>query len=425
MSKKHSSGISRRSLLTGLAASVVTTPLVSSLLAQVARAQKGKHPLRFVMMFTGNGQLPEQWLPTGGETNFKLSPALKPLAAHQDKLLLLRGLRGKDGHSGGMSESLTGWPARTGDGVAENGPSIDQFLAARYRGQTPLPSLELGVFPANEANDQISYSASGLPVPAIGSPRGAFDRIFGSTNANSESAMRMRSQQASVLDHNAKELQRIQGKLGQDARLLLDEELSLVRAKEKVLRRAFQPLACDQPLAPTSRLGLGATWKAQHDNLVGALRCGLTRVATLRAGGWGGIESGKYDEIGVPTGHHEAAHAGPGSHLLKINQFHAEQFSYLLSQLEKVREGDGSLLDSTVVIWMNELGLGDFNHHSRSDQHVVLAGGKRAGMRGGAFLDMKGADYQDFLFTLTQLMGATELTKFGDHGAKLLEGIFR
>jgi hypothetical protein len=402
----------------------VTTPFLTGLLTQISRAQRNKKTLRFVLMFTGNGQLPGHWLPKGGERDFKLSPVLQPLKSHRKKLLLLHGLQGKDGHSGGMSESLTGWPARTGDGVAEKGPSIDQFLAARFRGSTPLPSLELGVFPANEANDQTSYSASGLPVPAIGSPRGAFDRLFGVTNGNGPSAKRMRSQQASVLDHTAKELQSIHRQLGSEARLLLDEQLTLVRAKEKALAKPFVASPCDPPAAPTSRMGLKATWKAQHDNIVGAFRCGVTRVATLRAGGWGGIESGKYDEIGVSSGHHEAAHAGPGDHLLKINVFHAEQFAYLLSQLDSTAEGEGTMLDSTVAIWINELGLGDFNHHSRSDVHVVLAGGKRAGMRNGSFLKIPGTDYQDFLFSLIRLMGMSDVAKFGDHGSKVIAEMF-
>ncbi len=424
MSKKSDGRLSRRSLLTGLAASAVTTPFLTGLLAQISRAQGNRKTLRFVLMFTGNGQLPAHWLPKGGEKNFKLSPVLKPLEAHRKKLLLMHGLQGKDGHSGGMSESLTGWPDRTGDGVAEKGPSIDQFLAARFRGSTPLPSLELGVFPANEANDQTSYSASGLPVPAIGSPRGAFDRLFGVTNGNSPSAKRMRSQQASVLDHTAKELQSISRQLGSKARILLDEQLTLVREKEKALGRPFVARVCDPPSAPTSRMGLKATWKAQHDNIIGAFRCGVTRVATLRAGGWGGIESGKYDEIGVPTGHHEAAHAGPGAHLLKINVFHAEQFAYLLSKLDATKEGDGTMLDSTVAVWINELGLGDFNHHSRSDVHVVLAGGKRAGMRNGAFIKLGATDYHDFLFSLIRLMGLSDVTKFGDHGSKVIAQMF-
>jgi hypothetical protein len=236
--------------------------------------------------------------------------------------------------------------------------------------------------------------------------------------------MRMRSQQASVLDHTASEIQRINQQLGKEARVLLDEELTLLRAKETALAKPFEARVCDPPAAPTSQMGLKDSWKAQHDNIVAAFRCGVTRVATLRAGGWGGIESGKYDEIGVPTGHHQAAHAGPADHLLRINVFHAEQFAYLLRELDAVREGDGTMLDSTVAIWLNELGLGPFNHHTRSDLHVVLAGGKNAGMRNASYQDLRTTEYQDFLFSLIRLMGINDVKSFGDSGSKIIEPMF-
>lgn len=423
MSKKRQRGISRRSFLGGVAASAVVTPFLSGLLSRIASAGEGTSPLRFFLMFTGNGQDPSHWVPpSGGETDFTLAPVLQPLSAHRDKLLLLRGLHGQSGHSGGMSESLTGWPDMLGHGVAENGPSIDQLLAERWSASTPLSSVELGVFPSNSANGQISYAASGFPLPAIGSPRGAFDRIFGLTNAESSAALR--DQKLSVLDNVGQELQAINSKLTSEERIHLDEHLSLVRAKEEDLNRPFEPLVCDLPTTPGSGLGLEDTWKAQSDNIVGAFRCGVTRVATLRVGGWGGIESGKYDQIGISSGHHGAAHAGPADDLLAINRFHAEQFSYVLSQLDAVPEGDGTLLDCTVAIWMNELGLGGLNNHDRRDLPIVMAGGARAGLRNGAYFDLNDTDYQHYLFTLANLMGVTDLAKFGDHGTEVISQIF-
>ncbi len=423
MSSKHKSGITRRSVLGGLAASAVATPFLSGLLGRLARAAEGQSPLRFFIMFTGNGQSPEHWVPTGSATNFTLSPVLEPLAPHRDKLLLLHGLHGVSGHSGGMSESLTGWPDRLGGGVAEHGPSIDQLLAERWRSTSPLRSLELGVFPSNESQDQISYSASGLPIPAIGSPRGAFDKIFGLTNGETSGALR--AQQASILDSMGQEIEAINQHLGSEARTLLDEHLALVRAKEVDLSQPVEPLQCDLPAAPGGNLGLVDTWKAQHDNIILAFRCGVTRVASVRAGGWGGIQSGKYDEIGVSSGHHAAAHVGPSADLLAINRFHAEQFNYLLSGLAAVPEGDGSLLDNTVCIWLNELGLGALNNHGREDLNVVMAGGAGAGLRNGEFLHLGGTDYQHYLFTLAHLMGATDLNSFGDHGTQVLTQILR
>jgi hypothetical protein len=420
---RSKNSLSRRAILKGLAAGVVATPLLSSLLRSVSHAQEGQAPLRFFLMFTGNGQDPSHWLPTGSETDFSLSPVLEPLAPLQHKLLLAHGLAGTGGHSGGMSETTTGWPSTDGSGVPESGPSIDQLIADAWRGDAPLASLELGVVPANEASDQTSYSATGLPLPAIGSPMGGFQRIFDIANQSPEQAERRRALKGSVLDSVSSELEDLQAKLSVPSRVLLDEHLTLVREQELALLEPFVPLSCDLPDAPAGG-GLVATWKAQNDNVLAAFRCGATRVASLRAGGWGGIESGGYDEIGIGGGHHAIAHAGPHASLIAINRFHAEQLAYLVSQLDAVDEGDGTLLDNTVVVWVNELGLGTFNHHSRSDCHVVMVGGKNAGLKNGAFLNLGGADYQHFLFTLAQLLGLTQIAKVGHHGDTILPALF-
>lgn len=417
--------ISRRTLLRGLGGAALSVPLVSALTQRATLAQENGRPLRFFLMFTGNGQLPSHWVPpSAGETDFSFSPVLEPLAPLRDKLLLIHGLRGVKGHSGGMSETTTGWPSTNGDAIPTQGPSIDQLFGARWSRATPLPSLELGVFPANDLVDQTSYSSSGLPVPALGSSLGVFQRLFDVTNLDPAVAEGQRARQVHVLDHVAGDIRSIRERIGPAARALLEEHLSLVEAREASLMGPYVPIDCELPTAPGSGLGLAATWKAQHDNLIAAFRCDITRVATLRAGGWGGIEEGKYDEIGIPAGHHSAAHSGPADALLGINRFHAEQFLYLLEQLEAVPEGDGTLLDHTVAIWVNELGLGELNHHSRVDQQVVLAGGAKAGMRNGAYFDLGGVDYQHFLYSLTQLLGATDLDRFGHHGTDRIDALF-
>jgi hypothetical protein len=417
----------RRTLLRGVGASALAMPLVSGL-ARRSAAHADAPPLRFFLMFTGNGQLPEHWLPTGGETDFTLSPVLEPLLPLRDKLLLVHGMHGVGGHAGGMSETTTGRPSGAdGSGVPTGGPSIDQFFADRWRGQTPLPSLELGVMPAMDAYDQICYSDSGLPIPPIGSALGAFERVFSVTNEDPATAEQRRARERSILDVIATDLERIQAGLGASSRTLLDEHLELVREREQELLGPYEPVSCELPAMPGGGLGLADTWRSHNDTLVAALRCGVTRVATLRVGGWGGIESGGYDEIGIPGAHHAAAHGGtddPGGTLSSINRWHAEQLAYLLTALDAVDEANGTLLDNTVVVWVNELGLGPFNHHSRVDVHVVLAGGKNAGLAQGRFRNLGDADYQNFLLSLTHLLGETDVTTFGDHGTTVLDGLF-
>ncbi len=414
----------RRRFVGGIGASLLGLPFVTGSLGRVVRAQEGQSPLRLFVMFTGNGQLPEHWLPSGSESEFSLSPVLEPLSPLQDKLLLAHGMVGQNGHSGGMSETLTARPAPVdGNGVATGGPSIDQLFAETWRGQTPLASLELGVMPANEPSDQTFYSANGLPVPALGNPVGVFDKLTGAANLDPEQAAQLRAQQGSVLDSVTADLQSLEQRLPTSARTLLDEHLTLVRGREAELADPPPPVSCDFPGFPETSERLDVLWGAQHENALTALRCGITQVVALRAGGWGGIESGGYDTVGINAGHHDAAHGGsanPYEDLLAINRFHAEQFSTLGRALDAVPEGDGTLLDHTVMLWVNEFGLGEFNHHSRRDVHITLLGGARAGFKNGRFVELNDADYHDFLFTVAHSLGRTDLTSFGDRGTDVL-----
>jgi hypothetical protein len=344
----------------------------------------------------------------------------------RDKLLLLRGFRGDGSHSVGMSGVLTGRPSTNGDGIATGGPSIDQFFADAWHGNTPLHSLEVGVMPAIESHDQICYSASGLPIPPIGQSLGAFERVFAVTNEDPAVALLRRAQKASVLDVISKDLSALQGRLGAGTRRLLDEHLTLIREAETDLQQPFVPGQCELHDSPSTD-GLVATWDAHNDTIAAAFRCDATRVATMRVGGWGGIESGGYPEIGIEAGHHDAAHGGspdPYNDLLGINTFHGEQFGNLLRILDAVPEGNGTLLDSTVCIWVNEFGLGDFNHHGREDIHIVMAGGACAGMAQGVYRQLAGIDYAQFLYTLTHLLGETGTASFGDDGDTLVEQVF-
>ena len=417
--------MNRRNLLKGLGGAALCAPWVTSLLANSARATAGNAPLRFFVLFTGNGMHPDQWLPTGSETSWSPSPVLAPMDDLRAKLCLLRGFSDPSGHSVGMSGCLTGRPSTNGDGIATGGPSIDQFFADHWHGRTPLHSLETGVYPANAASDQITYSASGLPIPPIGQSLGAFDRVFAVTNEDPEIALRRRAQKASVLDGISRELTSLQGRLPTESRRLLDEHLTLIREQEQDLQAPFEPTFCELHEPPTTD-GLLETWDNHNQTIAAAFRCDATRVASMRIGGWGGIESGGYPEIGIDAAHHDAAHGGspdPYNDTLRINEFHAEQFASLMRTLDAIPEGNGTLLDNTVCLWVNEFGLGDFNHHSRADIHIVLGGGANAGMAQGVFREVNGP-YGDFLFSLTHLLGHPETTSFGDNGTSLVSALF-
>lgn len=412
--------VSRRRFLRGLGTTALAVPFLNGILQRISDAQEGEIPLRFYVMFTGNGHLPSHWTPTGSENDFTLSPVLEPLAPVQSKLLLARGLRGLGPHAEAVSGTLTGKPSSSG--IATGGPSIDQFIAAQWAGSTPVTSIELGVVPSNLPEDQTFYSPQGLPVPTIGSPVGVFGVLTGATNQDPATAQRILLERRSVLDSVSADIAALQGRLGGNSRVLLDEHLTLLRAQEKLLENPPPPVSCDMPGMPSASVDIRDMWKAQHDNIVTAFRCGITRVAGLRAGGQGGIESGYYDVVGVRQGHHSAAHGGgsdPSGDLIKINRFHAEQLSALAQALDAVPEGDGTLLDYSIILWVTEFGLGGINDHGREDVEITLVGGSKAGFKNGTFLQMKGTNDQHFLYTLAQI-AKPDVDKFGTSGTQVV-----
>lgn len=396
---------------------------VLGLLGNLVRAGGEPPPLRFFFMFTGNGHQSEHFVPSNpSETGFDFAPALAALEPHRADLMLVHGVTGPGSHHQGTSEALTGRPSEGIEAGATGGPSLDQLFADRFRSTTALPSLELGVEPANSLEDQITFSASGLPVPAIGSAAGGFNRLFGLANEDPEAAEARRARKRSVLDVIAGDLTKLQGELDAPTRALLDEHLDLVRAQEEDLQQPYVPVSCELGAAPAGD-GLVATFSGQMANTVNAFRCGITRVVTLRVGGYGGIEEGAYDEVGVNNGHHNAAHVGPASDLLGINGFHAEQFASLIEQLAAIPEGDGRVLDNSVLVWGMELGLGQYAH-DRNDMPFVIAGGKNAGLALGTYRDLGGRTYQDFLFSLVRVMGLDDVSSFGDAGTSVIEELW-
>ncbi len=414
--------LARRRFLQGAAAMGLGGTTLA-MLRNVARSGEGEFPLRFFFMFTGNGHLPDHFIPSNtSETNFSFASAVTPLEVHRDNLMLVHGVSGPGSHHQGTSEALTGRPSANIEAGATGGPSLDQLFAERFRDESALPSLELGVDPANSLEDQITYSAGGLPIPAIGSPSGAFDRLFTLANEDPAEAELRRARKRSVLDVIATDLTTLEGRLDASTRALLDEHLTLVRAQELDLEQPYVPVQCDLDGAP-SGTGLLATFQGHNANVANAFRCDITRVATMRVGGYGGIESGRYDEVGIANGHHNAAHVGPGADLAGINRFHAEQFADLVTRLAAIPEGDGTVLDNTVMVWGMELGIGDYTH-GRDDMPFVIAGGANAGLGLGRYLPLSGPSYQDFLFTMTHVMGLTDVTSFGDAGTTLIEELW-
>ncbi|WP_083457183.1 DUF1552 domain-containing protein [Sandaracinus amylolyticus] len=404
----------RRVFATGVAGAAISLPMLPSLLT---RAQPTTSPLRFVCIYTPNGQHPDQWLPTGGERDFVLSPVLAPLAPFRDRLLVMHGAQGSHNHQHGHAECLTGAPGAP-DSFVPTGPSLDQLLAARSSRETAIPSLELAAGTDSNAASVISYAPGALPVPPVVDPRHAFDRLFLVANGDPAVLERLRAQRRSVLDGVIGEFTALEASLSPAERRVLDAHLTALREQERRLAEPVMVDACELPPGPGAPSGgtfaMNDAVRHHADTIAAAFACDLTRVATLMVGPSGSIR--RYAWAGVDEDFHEIAHGNAVNaydKLLAINRWHGEMVAHLCARLDAIPEGDGTVLDHTIVFWTNELGLQPFGH-ARSSVPLVVAGGTNV-LRTGRLLDLGGAHYHDVLLTLARVLGL-ELDTFGTQG---------
>jgi hypothetical protein len=413
--------IDRRRFLVG-AGAALAIPFLPSLFRRELQAAPGTPPKRFVCLYSPNGQHIDSWLPQGTETSFAWSPVLQPLEKFASKVNVIHNLKGYSGHFDGHSECLTARPSGVENFFPSGGPSADQLLAQRLRSQTAIASLELGAGTQSNSSSIINYSAAALPIPNIGTPQGAFDRVWATVNVDPEEAARRQAQSKSVIDSVITDYQELQPQLAVAERRILDEHLTLLREKEKQLQAPVQVQQCDALVKPANQVfSFDQTVQHHMDILVSALACDVTRVGTLMMGPSGSTQ--RYPFAGVDEDSHEVAHgAVPDAYnkMLKINQWHASMLAYLLEKMEAVKEMDGStLLDNTVVFWTNELGLHQFTH-SKDNMGVVLAGGCGGFFKTGRLIDAQRAHYHDLLLTMIHAMGFNDVGSFGTDGNKVI-----
>jgi hypothetical protein len=435
--------LDRRTLLRGAAGTAIALPFLEIMGGRrpaLAQSKPGYTasgaPKRFIVWFTPNGTIPDAWTPAGGETDFTFSRILKPLEPYRKKLLIIDGVdqtgEGGDGHQNGMQGMLTGetlnpGPFMGGDGGTAgwaNGPSVDQRIAQAIGADTKLKSLELAVQPGNDENNwnRMSLLAADQPVPPESSPYKAFDRLFKDFAAKPADAAKAVERGHVVLDGVAENFRQLQSKLGADDKQRLAEHLQAVTEIEGRLGLKSKGAldSCAAPVLGTpadvnKNDNFPSVGKLQMDLLVMALACDLTRVGSLMWNRSVGGAVHKWVDPAIVRGHHDMSHDGDTltdtvEMLTKINVWYAEQFAYLLKSLDAIPEGDGTMLDNTVVFWCNELAKG--NSHSRNDNHYVVAGGAQY-FRMGRTLKFQYKDtvrHNNLLLSLVQSMGIEDTT---------------
>ena len=424
--------IPRRTVLRGLGGAAIALPFLEAMHSP-RHAHADVFPKRLVVFFSANGTIPEAWTPSGGEADFTLGEILSPLEPWRDQLLVLRGIDMEaahhgpgDGHQTGMGTMLTGTELLEGSEFCEGdcsdptqtvgwggGISVDQRVAQTVGQDTKFPSLELGVQVQSATIwSRMSYLGPDQPIPPEDDPAKAFARIFGELGQDPFGLATQRAQRHTVLDSVAADFDALHARVGVEDRKKLEAHVTAIREIEKRLDAGGQlGGACQIPAM--DRVGdIYATENFPHvgrlqmDLLAMSLACDLTRVASLQ---WSTSVSNKqFSWLGIEEGHHDLSHesdtnADARAKLVQINRWYAEQYAYLLERLSSIPEGDGTLLDNTVVLWCNELGVG--NAHTRRDVPYVLAGSCGGWFRTGRSLDFEGKNHNDLLVSICQAMG--------------------
>jgi hypothetical protein len=324
-------------------------------------------------------------------------------------------------------------PRKTSGADIRAGVSVDQVAAMKVGGETALPSLELSVDSGKRMGScdsgyscaysyNISWRSETMPMLPEVEPRAVFERLFGdvkSGRTSTEARSRRAALQKSILDFVQADAGRVRSRLGMGDRRKLDEYLSSVREIEQrveKMERSAKELPADARV-PEGYEGFEAHAKLMFDMLVLAFQTDSTRVATFILGHEG--SNRPYPSIGVNDGHHDVSHhqGNPTQieKITKINTLHASLFAYFLEKMKGVKEGEGSLLDQSMIVYGS--GIGDGNRHNHDDLPVLLAGHGGGTIAGGRHVKVGKTPLNNVYLSMLDRMGCG-VERLGDSTAK-------
>lgn len=393
--------VSRRSVLRGLGVAM-GMPLLEAMaprtrLLHAADAVK-KPPVRLAWIFFPNGTNPKQWEPTQEGADWDMKPSLEPLAELRKDFSILSGLAqvnarslgdGPGDHARSAAAFLTGaHPLKTAGATIRVGKSADQFAAEQYGRDTRLPSIELGTEKGRGAgscdsgyacaySNNISWRTASQPMAKEIHPRLAFERLFGNGAASASAEGKSLLFQRSILDMVADDAAQLRKSLGVNDRQKLDEYFTSVRDVEMRIDRMREPVAFDVSAAapPEDQPDeIEEHIRLMYDMMVLAFKTDTTRVATFMLANEGSNRS--FPTVGVKEGHHELSHHQDDpekmTKIAAIDKFFATQFAYFLKQMKETPEGEGNLLDNSLIVYGGA--IRDGNRHDHHDLPLILAG---------------------------------------------------
>jgi len=394
ITKKH---LSRRTVLRGALGAAVGLPLLDAMVPAASAAPPAQ--LRFGAVYVPNGVRPEIWTPASAG-KLEPPPLFERFAPLKQHINLVTGLRAPDpfGHHVIGSLWLSGGSAKqTQSADVRAGQTIDQYIADAIGRDTPLRSLELGIEDINSASNScqfgwsclylntLSWQTATMPLPNEMNPQSAFERMFGDIGSAEERAARFRAK-ASILDSVIAAASRLNNELAPQDRSTVEEYLENIREVESRIQSSGHraDAAGDTPDAPA---GIPGSYdehvRVMYDLIALAWRADITRVATFMKG----VEASSigYPQIGVPESHHIVSHHGNVPDTIakygKINAYHLSLFGDFVEKLRTTPDGDGSLLDHSLVMYGSGMGNGD--KHDQARIPIMLAGSAAGRLKGG------------------------------------------
>jgi len=436
--------LSRRTVLRGLGVTMALPWLEAMGLpgrravAAVGAPAAAAPPVRLAFVFMPNGVNHEAWAPVAEGAGYTLSPTLEPLSAVRQHVNVYTGLTlekarangdGPGDHARSSASFLTGQQARkTAGNDIRNGTSVDQVAAAQIGRRTRLPSLELGCEhnPSSGNCDSgyscayssnISWRDDHTPMAKLVDPAEVFDRLFGDAEQAAAAGQRL-SRRQSILDFVLEDTRSLNGRLGGADRSKIDQFQTSVREIEQRIERArAEATPQTRPDAPRPA-GIpdkvSDHFDLMFDMLLLAFQTDTTRLSTLMLAGDGSNRT--FPEIGVKDAHHHLSHHQNNQEMIekirRIDRFHVERFARFVQRLSETREGEGSLLDNSLI--MLGSGISDGNRHNHEDLPILVAGrGGKAAASGRLVQSPKETPLCNLYLSMLERAGCAQ-DSFGD-----------
>jgi len=434
ITRKH---LSRRTLLRGAGAALALPLLDAMIPAGVALSQTAAAPRpRLGFFYFPHGAIMDQWTPTATGTQFELAPVLAPLRAYKNQMTIVSNLRNTAAEGAGVHATSPGtWlscasPFVNNDQDPNFGISADQIAAQRIGQDTPFPSLELctevkaasatGVCSAKAGcgyGTTISFRARTQPLPMEHDPRKLFFRMFGQgdTQLQRESNKNLKS---SLLDLVAESTASLNGKLGAADQVRMEEYLESVRDVEQQVQklgaRSFAGITL-----PEAPMGVPASWEqhlgTMYDLIALAYETELTRVASMMISAE--LSMLTYNQIGISDAYHPLSHhryvPDKMEKCAQVQTYHSKLFARFLDRLAKKQDGEGSLLDHSILLFGSN--MSDSNAHNANRLPSAIFGKGHGRIKGGQHLAY-GADtpHANLVLTLLERAGIKGVETLGN-----------